>query len=145
MEKSTKFKGDVGVAAIISCLTKQGIHIALPISEHLPFDIIAINKDKLSRLSIKYITKRPDGTLYIPLRTISSNSNGYKIKFIDMDSIDGFGVYCPDNDICYFINKSEILNQKTAFVIRIDPPINPSSKSTIHWASNYTDPFNILK
>ena len=38
----TKDKGDLGVACVITDLMKAGIQVSLPLSEHLPFDLIAI-------------------------------------------------------------------------------------------------------
>lgn len=41
----TKDKGDVGLGHVIAVLLENGIQVALPISEHLPFDCIAISED----------------------------------------------------------------------------------------------------
>ena len=51
---NTKNKGDRGVGFVIASLMAQDIHVALPISEHLPFDMIAIKENSLSRLSVKH-------------------------------------------------------------------------------------------
>ena len=55
MNHPTKNKGDIGVAQIIADLMKNGIQVCLPISEHLPFDLIAISPDGhfLKRVQVK--------------------------------------------------------------------------------------------
>ena len=40
----TKDKGDIGLTQIIANLAQHNIKVALPISDHLPFDIIANGK-----------------------------------------------------------------------------------------------------
>ena len=55
MKLTTSDKGDIAVAMVIADLTSKGIKISLPISAHLPFDLIAISEDyNLSRIQIKY-------------------------------------------------------------------------------------------
>ena len=55
MYHHTKDKGDVGVGFVIVDLMSKGIHVCLPISEHLPFDLIAVYPEgRLSRLSVNY-------------------------------------------------------------------------------------------
>jgi len=41
----TKDKGDIGLTQIIADLTEKDVKIALPLSEHLPFDLIAISPE----------------------------------------------------------------------------------------------------
>lgn len=41
MKHHTKDKGDKGTGNVIADLLSKGIQICLPLSEHLPFDLIA--------------------------------------------------------------------------------------------------------
>jgi hypothetical protein len=43
MRHHTKDKGDIGLACAMADLVKHDIQVALPMSEHLPFDLIAIH------------------------------------------------------------------------------------------------------
>jgi hypothetical protein len=52
MEHHTKTKGDKGMGFVIADLLSKGIQVALPISEHLPFDLIAMNTDGQLKKSI---------------------------------------------------------------------------------------------
>jgi hypothetical protein len=42
---STKRKGNVGEAKVIADLLEQGIKVALPFGDNLPFDLVAIGPD----------------------------------------------------------------------------------------------------
>lgn len=115
----SKDKGDLGVAMVIANLCSQHIKIALPMSEHLPFDLIAINEQgNLSRVSVKYVKLNNRKRIEVPLRTISSNSKGYNTKHLNHDDVDGFAVFCPDTKVCYFIGKSRYKENRTSFIIQ---------------------------
>jgi hypothetical protein len=117
-KNETKEKGDVGVAMVIADLTKRGYKIANPLSEHLPFDLIVISPCyKLSRVSVKFSGHAV--TCKINLRTVSTNSTGHVVKYLDMDCVDGFAVYSPVTDECYYLHKSQIGNRKNVVGIRI--------------------------
>ena len=138
MENITNYKGDIGVACVMADLTKHGISVALPIASHLPFDIIAINNcGKLSRLSVKFMTKRKNGTLHVPLKTMSYNSSGPNSKSIDWNKVDAFAIYCIDNNKCYYVDSSYLINLKSEFVIRIDPPKKMSNSKIINWSTSF--------
>ena len=45
----TKDKGDLGLTKIISDLTEKEFKVLLPISEHLPFDLVEyVDEEKIS-------------------------------------------------------------------------------------------------
>lgn len=139
MEKiETKDKGDIGLAQVIAHLTKNGVKVALPLSEHLPFDLIAISEEgKLSKVSVKYKGKS-EGCVKVPLRTVSTNSKGYNIKRVNFDDIDAFAIYCPDTDVCYFVNKKELFKCVNAFSLRIDAVKDGiKNKNMVHWAKDF--------
>ena len=78
----TKDKGDLGLISIIRDLEIKGIKSCLPISEHLPFDLIAISPEgKLSRVSVKYKIAR-DGKISVPLRSCYSNGKDHMQKLL---------------------------------------------------------------
>lgn len=138
----TKEKGDIGLTAIMFDLQKQGFSICLPVSEHLGFDLIAIDKDyNLSKVSVKY-RKLVNGTIGVPMRTVSSNSQGYKVKFANLDKIDGYAIYCPDNNQCYYISSESLRVYKNTMTLRVNPKketfINSNKISNL--AENFKDP-----
>ena len=55
MKDTTCDRGDVAVAKTIADLTAKGIKIAIPLSAHLPFDLIAFDENyKSCRIQVKY-------------------------------------------------------------------------------------------
>lgn len=115
----TKEKGDIGVSLVIADLAIKGVKVALPMSEHLPFDIICINSScKLARISVKFTSINKRGGIEVPLRTISSNSKGYNFKYLNHDDIDAFAVFCPQTNKCYYVPKTRYAGNKTTFIIR---------------------------
>src|SRR5688572_16021202 len=75
----TKDKGDLGVAKTIPHLLAHGIHCCVPLSEHLPFDLIAVMPDvtTLRRIQVKYRKIARRGCIELNFR-----SNYYDAKRI---------------------------------------------------------------
>lgn len=132
----TKDKGDQGLGFIIADLLRHGVQVALPISEHLPFDLIAISKDGLlSRVSVKY-RKAAKGKIEVVMRSVWENRRGMHIKPVSRGTIDGLAIYCPDSGGCYYVSGQEALSK--AVTLRLDPPA--SGRKINRWASSYQDP-----
>lgn len=99
----TKVKGDVGVGCVVAEILKHEMQIALTLSEHLPFDVIAIVEGrKLYRVSIKYVAARNE-KIEIDLRSSWADKNGTHTIQFDPDSCDIIAAYCPDTGKCYFL------------------------------------------
>ena len=137
----TKEKGDTGLIQIIADLNRQNIKVALPISEHLPFDLIAINSEgKLSKVSVKYKSLNKSGAIAVPLRSISTNMRGWKAKTINFNDIDGIAIYCPDNGQSYYISSKNLIKYKSSFFLRVK---ECNHKKCVNLAKNYTN-YNVL-
>lgn len=114
----TKHKGDLAVAKIIADLAIHGISCCVPISEHLPFDLVAVDPEcRLSRLQCKHI-KVVDDTIQIDLRSCYSSGGQVRASKPDMSRIDDVAVYCPDVDRVYYVGSGSLsesgrLNLKT--------------------------------
>jgi hypothetical protein len=53
----TKDKGDEGLGPVIGDLMTHGVHVAVPLSEHLPFDLVAIGEHgTVRRVQVRYRT-----------------------------------------------------------------------------------------
>ena len=51
----TKDKGDEGLGQVIADLMANGVQVAVPLSEHLPFDLIAIGEHgAMRRVQVRY-------------------------------------------------------------------------------------------
>ena len=55
MRHHTKDKGDEGLGQVIADLMTSGVHVAVPLSEHLPFDLVAIDDGGvMRRVQVRY-------------------------------------------------------------------------------------------
>jgi hypothetical protein len=102
MHHHTKTKGDIGVGMVISDLMIRGYGVCLPLSEHMPFDIVAVSHDgQLSRVQVKYAATKDSGAFCLSLRNTYSTSKLVSSKRIDSDKADGWAVYNPQAGIIY--------------------------------------------
>jgi hypothetical protein len=140
----TKDKGDLAVAKTILNLRKHGIHVCLPISEHLPFDLIAVMPDMqtLRRVQVKYRTDTGTGTLEVKLRGHYYNSKHIYSKPINREEIDCYSVYSPETRETYYINIKEISESVKAVKIRFIPA-KSNRKKDVWTASDYVNPTRI--
>lgn len=137
----TKNKGDQGLGFVMARLMSCGVHVALPVSEHLAFDLIAISEQGLLRkVSVKY-RAAVDGSVELALRSIWSNSKGAHVRHLDRGEVDVHAIYCPDTEACYFIRDSEITTRR-GFTLRITPPKILDSR--VRMASEFLDPERIF-
>ena len=116
----TKDKGDLGLISVMRDLELKGYKVCLPISEHLPFDLIALNKNMTPiRISVKYkkLTKK---SIQVLLRSVYSNKKGSSAKTIDFAYIDGIAVYCPDIDKCFCLHVDLLKGRKSLYSINIE-------------------------
>lgn len=97
MKHHTKEKGDIAVTKIIADLTEKGYDILLPISEHLPFDLIAYKNYISYRIQCKYAS---DGIA--DYKTSWTDKNGSHSKKYDIKDFDYFGLYLPNVNKCVY-------------------------------------------
>lgn len=141
MRHHTKDKGDIGVGFVIADLMSNGIHIALPISEHLPFDCIAISPaGALCKLSIKYREAR-HGRVEVRFRSNWADSQGTYSRAQDKSLFDATAIFCPDTGSCYYMNNDEV--QTNTIVIRVLPPKN-NQKKNVHFGEDYRNPARLF-
>lgn len=137
MRHHTKEKGDLAVTKVISDMTEKGYSILLPISEHLPFDLVAYINSKLYRIQVKYVAMR-DGSIKIKLYNTWADKNGTHKSVINRDEVDLFAVYCKETNACYYFSPSSIKNN-TQFNLRVDKTKNNQTKN-IYYANDFLVP-----
>lgn len=137
----TKDKGDAGVGFVIADLLGKGIQVALTLSEHLPFDCIAISdKNQLVRLSVKFRSK-VQGHVTITFRGNWADRHGAHSKPQDKTAFDATAVYCPDTAECYYIRNDEV--DGASFILRLDAAKNGQT-SGVRLAENFRDPLRMF-
>lgn len=137
MRHHTKDKGDTGLGFVMADLLKNGIQVALPISEHLPFDCIAISENnELLKISVKY-RKKKKGSVEVRLRSYWADKKGNHTNEHQHGDYDVIAIYCPDVEECYYIKWNEI-EKSASLTLRIEEPKN-GQKNGIRMASDYKD------
>lgn len=133
MRHHTKDKGDKGTGNVIADLLSKGIQVCLPLSEHLPFDLIAVKNDgTLMRVSVKYRTLMK-GTVSVAFKSSYSDSHGVHIKAVDKSLIDLLAIYCPETNLVYYVIPSEFDKNVT---LRVNESKNNQTKG-INLAKDY--------
>lgn len=140
----TKDKGDLAVAKTILNLRKHRIYTCLPISEHLPFDLIAVMPDMktLRRVQVKYRADVGTGALDIKLRSNYYDSKHIYTKPVNRNEFDCYAAYSPDTRKVYYINIKEIPETVKGIKIRF-VPAKSNRKKDVWTASDYVDPRRI--
>lgn len=105
----TKDKGDQGLGFVMASLLSNNIQVALPVSEFLPFDLIAISRHgELRKVSVKYrAMEKGRGRIQFNTASAWSNSQGCQKRKLAKGVVDGYAIYCPDTKKCYFVCDDE--------------------------------------
>lgn len=98
-------KGAIGVARIVADLISKEYSVFLPFDGSSPVDIVVANKAMvLRRIQAKYRKLNQYGSIPIRLESIVNR----KTVPIDRSKVDGYAVYCPDNDKIYYLDIDSI-------------------------------------
>jgi hypothetical protein len=138
MRHHTKDKGDQGLGFVIADLLRAGIQVALPLSEHLPFDAIAIAENgRMSRIQVKYRAATRGEVIYCQVFSSWADRNGSHDTHFDPNGCDALAVYCPEPAMCCYLRSSE-LQVRAALTLRIAPPRNGQTRG-VRMAVDYLD------
>ena len=138
MRHHTKDKGDLGLACVLVDLIKHDIQVALPMSEHLPFDLVAIHASgEMMKISVKYRVMAKTGSVTVETRSIWADRNGTHHRQHNPGDYDAVAIYCPDMDQCYYVRAREL--SPSGLTLRITDPEN-HQKVGISLARFFVDP-----
>lgn len=139
----TKSKGDLAVAKVIADLADHGISVCIPVSEHLAFDLVAVNDDEvLSRVQVKYCSVI-DGKIIIPCTRAFINREGVQISRFDKNKFDAYAVYCPNTNKVYYLDIDDFLEYDKSISLRIELPKN-NQIIGVTMADKYLNPLVIF-
>lgn len=129
----SKQKGNIGVAATVLALQKQGLSVFSELGDYSRIDLIAEYNGILKSIQVKY-AKNDNDTITLPLRKCGPNGYSYTYKTSD---IDWFALYDPKSENVYWVKSDEALSHRNVFTLRTDKPKNNQSKN-VNLAENYT-------
>jgi hypothetical protein len=143
MAHHTKDKGDLAVAKTIAHLLAHDIRVCTPLSEHLPFDLIAVMPDMvtLKRVQVKYRAMKY-GAVEFPFRANYFNSKRIYSVAVDLTHLDSYALFCPDNEQVYYLRSDEVPEGALSISMRVNPSKNGQTKN-IWWAQNFVNPLRM--
>jgi hypothetical protein len=142
MRHHTKDKGDIGLACVMADLLNHGIQVALPVSEHLPFDLIAISEaGPMVKVSVKYRELDGRGGVSVHSRSSWADRHGVHVKERAPGDYDAVAIYCPGTNQCYYLRASELSRSRTT--LRISPAANNQTLG-VRAAESFLDPDRIF-
>jgi len=128
----TKVKADIGVAKCIADLVGKGCVPCMPLSEHQPYDIVAVLGDGLVvKLQVKYATLK-HGAVEVKFRTSWADKHGSHTKHYNESDFDYYAIYCPEKDKVLYVPN----NPSSPKVIRFEKTLNNQGKF-VKWANDY--------
>lgn len=142
---TTDEKGKIGLGQVIADLISGGFDVAIPITEHLPYDLIASNSQcLLKRIQVRYSARITNGALEVPLRSTYHSDCRQQSKPLDWTKVDVVAVYCPKTEKCYYLVRSDVDTVDSCASLRLDPAKNGRVKG-IREAHLFTDPQRIFR
>lgn len=127
--KDTTRIGAVTVSAVQFALLKKGYNVLVPVNEGLRYDLVAEIEGQFHRVQCKTGILKPG---FIEFRNYTVRRGGLNIEY--GDTIDYFGVYCPQNEKVYLLPQVECKSKITR--LRLIPPLN-NTKLRTRWAEKY--------
>ena len=116
----------------------HGIQVAVPLSEHLPFDLIAVGQDRaMRRVQVRYRAAVDAAHLSCRLGGWWADRHGNHHRVFDASAIDALAIYCPAPRTFVYLLADEL---PAAHVnLRLTNAQNGQVRRTRN-ASDYRDP-----
>jgi PD-(D/E)XK endonuclease len=138
----TKDKGDDGLGQVIADLMTNGIQVAVPLSEHLPFDLIAIGEcGAMRRVQVRYRGSADASLLRCELVGSWADRYGTHKRAFDASAIDALAIYCPFPRTLVYLLANEL--PSTGVYLRLSKARNGQVKRTRD-AAEYRDPWRMF-
>ena len=103
----TKTKADIGLTKVIADLTLKGYVPCIPLSEHQPYDLVAIDgHGHALKLQVKYAGLKRNGIVEVSFRRNWSDRNGTHTVHYSRDEFDYYAIYCPEKDTTLYVKNS---------------------------------------
>ena len=129
----TKVKADIGVAKCIADLACKGYVPCIPLSEHQPYDIVAVSNNGVAvKLQVKYAALQNNGTIEVKFRTSWADKHGTHTRYYNENDFDFYAIYCPEKDTVLYVPNIK----DGPRVIRFEKTRNNQGKY-VSWADDY--------
>ena len=120
----------------------NGVQVAVPLSEHLPFDLIAISEyGAMRRIQVRYRASTDAAQLCCRLGGWWADRRGNHHRAFDASAIDVLAIYCPSPRTFVYLLVDELLPAHVN--LRLSKARNGQVKRTRD-ASEYRDPLRMF-
>jgi hypothetical protein len=114
MTINTVTRGDVAVLMFSALVTEAGLHVLMPFSDSLPFDVVVYDYKRFYRVQVKRAFKARDGRHQISLRRVWPRSTGHIHKRYTSDDLDFVAGVVVDTGDVYVLPVSEVIKMRDA-------------------------------
>ena len=126
----TNEKGDNGLFKVMTDLNIRGVHISIPVSTHLPYDLIADYNSKLIRVQVKY---SGDKNGYFNGKKAYMSKDGPISWHYEIEDFELYAVYLKAIDKCVYVPN---LRQMASMRIRTELP---RTYAKFYWWEDFLD------
>ncbi len=123
-------KGDIAEARVLASLLEANYSVSVPWGDNQRYDLLVDTGTNIQKVQCK-MGRLKNGSIDFSLR--STPGKGKKPKPYG-NSVDSYGVYCPETDMCYLVPVEDVKN--TGASLRVDPLKNNQGKN-IRFAKKY--------
>ncbi|MCM8798579.1 MAG: group I intron-associated PD-(D/E)XK endonuclease [Candidatus Omnitrophica bacterium] len=118
----------------MSDLIIKGYVPCIPLSEHQPYEIVAImNNGEAVKLQVKYATLK-NGVIEVKFRRSWADSKGSYTEHYKPNEFDYYAIYCPEKDKVVYVPNTPNCPK----VIRFEKTGNKQNKY-VKWAKDYLE------
>lgn len=129
----TKVKADIGLSKVIADLSMKGCVPCIPLSEHQPYDVVAVDQEgRVYKLQVKYASLRDNGTINVGFQCSWADRKGTHIRHYAKNEFDYYAIYCPEKETVLYVPN----DPKCPKAIRFDKSANNQSQN-VKWFSDY--------
>ncbi|MBJ7522337.1 MAG: hypothetical protein JHC84_21720, partial [Solirubrobacteraceae bacterium] len=131
---TTSDKGGIAELKIAAAAASLGIVVARPMVEGRRYDLIFDTGPELLRVQCK-AGKRDGDIVRARLSTSRHTPRGYVTSTYTPDEIEGFAIYCPELDECYYVPIRDVLG-RAHLHLRLHPARNNQTQG-VKMAAEY--------
>jgi hypothetical protein len=131
---NTKQVGEISETAISLRLLKLGKSVSRPIGDNQRYDLVVDVDGKFQRLQVKTARIKKGCLVATTSRSTGKKGGKYVKSAYTIDEIDGFAIYAPELDKCYFVPISD--KSQYEITLRLEAPANNQTKD-IRWAKDF--------
>jgi hypothetical protein len=131
---NTKTKGQITEASVALALLRKGKTILTPYGENQRYDLVIEEPSGVFKTIQCKTGRYKQGCIVFNLYSVIRDKSGKYKKTKYANTVDYYGVYCPETDKCYLIPSVDVPSIEG--ILRVEPRKIDNGHDT-RWAKNY--------